>query len=139
MNTIPDFLSRFESRVIIPGIQKGIFNRREVVPLRIGKLAHTEFGRIVGSIINYEDLSFVISYYEHYKRSTGFMREVTEMRNTSPKSKSVWETYLVHFASIKDEHIRQIIGDDREFLGDFFFHKQKLVSLRFGVKAHEKK
>lgn len=137
MNTIPDFLSRFENMVIIPGIQKGIFSRREVVPLKIGKLAHTEFGRVVGSIINFEGL-LVIDYYGHYKKSTGFFSSISEKRSSNSPCATPIEVPIVHFSSIKDTQILEISSNDTQLLGDFFFFKNLIVQLRFKLENHLK-
>jgi hypothetical protein len=133
MDEIREFIDRFERKIIIPGIINGVFTKRGIVPMRPSKLTSTPFGRAVGALVD-SDLSFAISYYEHFKKSRGLFEQASAMLHAANRSPRFFQTYIINFASVKDFQILEITGGDKHFIGDFVVMKQILVKMRFGGK-----
>ena len=125
------YLKLFESEVLIPGIKIGNFSRKELIPVRRGRLSNTRYGRTVGILFESE-IPFVIDYYGHLKRSSGFQSAVSQIRkNGSTEGRQIKriESLIVHFASIKLDQINRLTKNP-EILINYSTFKDSLLKLR---------
>lgn len=104
-----EVLSKFESDVIIRGVQRGKIGREEMVPVRNGKLSKQKFGKMVGVEIDCS-LSLAVDYYGHLKKSRGFFSDVQEATPKGTQARMMKST-VVHFASIKVEDVVELAPD----------------------------
>ena len=131
MDSIADFLIRFEREIAEEGIKQGIFQTTRKIPIRSGKLTHKKFGKLVGSVIT-SNYPFVVDYYGHCKKSTGFFEHVFRIKHETGILPSMVKVPVVHFEAVKDKHFYELIPDDPEFLGNFLYLKRFLISARWG-------
>lgn len=117
------YLKDFEQQVVIGGVQAKTFKKTFMVSVKSGKLDSTEFGKTIGTKFEHAGV-IVIDYYGLLKRSTGFWDKIKGMVDVEVKSlKSV----VVHFASIKIEHVTDLAPDLVVGFSDF---KKHLVESR---------
>lgn len=117
------YLEKFESKVVVGGIEGGMFDKISMVPVRKGKLDKTTFGDTLGTQFEY-DKPAAIDYYGLIKKSTGLVDQVSS--NHELQVRAV-KAPIVHFASIKIEWISDLAPD---LVRDFPKFKKKIVSLR---------
>ena len=130
MDSIADFLIRFEREIAEEGIKQGIFPTTRKIPIRPGKLTHKKFGKVVGTVIS-SQFPFVVDYYGHCKKSSGFFEHVFRIKHETGTLPSMVKVPVVHFEAVKDKHFYKLIPDDPEFLGNFFYVKRQLVEMRW--------
>lgn len=98
----------FERAIIMPGILGKVIGKVELIPVRRGKLANTDFGKAVGTEL-YSDQILAVDYYGYTKKSTGFFQECTTIKSEFPeKQVKMVEAPIVHFASLRIEDIALI-------------------------------
>jgi len=117
-----EYLNQFERKILLPLYESGDLSLKpEPVPLRAGKLKKSLFADFVGTSFEYPHiLSF--NYYGLFKPST------TLLQTTPPKGMNTIKAPVIHFSSIKIEHIEK---HHRELLLDFVSFKKFLVALRW--------
>lgn len=120
---LKQYLVDFENKVIIEGLQSGIFGRKIMIPVKRGRLYKSEFGDFVGVSFDCES-AFVIDYYGLLKKSTGFVLMLKGYEDIEVKRVRV---PVAHFASIKIEHIADLAPD---LVVEFPTFKKHLVKLR---------
>ncbi|RLC88832.1 MAG: hypothetical protein DRJ03_00925 [Chloroflexi bacterium] len=114
------YLAEFENTVIIPGLRKKVFGKELVITTRQGRLHKTPFGQMIGLEFEYEEIA-AIDYYGLLKKSSGFYRHASE---TSQKA---IRAHVIHFPSIKIEHISDL---HEKLVAGFPTFKKHLISLR---------
>lgn len=117
-----EYLIEFETKVLLPMFESGEYEIKiEPVPLRPGKLQSTPFGAFIGKDFNYASfLSF--NYYGLFKPS----KEIVSMK--SGMTKTTVKAPVIHFSSVKIEHIERF---SKDLIIDFVSFKKFLVSLRW--------
>ncbi len=123
-NEMFEYLKKFERKIVIPGYERGLFGKIQSVATRRGKLDKSNFSNVVRTNFKYGK-PFAIDYYGLIKKSSGFL-DISSLKRI-PLKTSI-DAPLVHFASIKIEHISRI---DREMLIDFPRFKEAIVNARF--------
>lgn len=128
------FIHEFETKIVIPGIQHNLIGKRQIVSASPGKLANTEFGRVIGTNVQ-SMLSFAIDYYGYIKKSDGLLLEIESMRKRGLKQIHI-PACVVHFAALKIGDIIAISnrGGSSYMVSRFFERKETLVSLRWNKK-----
>jgi len=114
------YKERFERNVLLKGLKKGILGRKALVSRKKGRLAQSNFGKIMGTLF-YSDVPCAFDYYGLVKKSTELLKKFVE--NPS----SVIETQVVHFASVKIEHIIEL---DKSLVEGFPEFKKIVIQLR---------
>lgn len=94
-----DYLSCFEQDVIVKGMSNGMFGQIMNIPVRPGKLAESEFGRMLGQEFN-ADAVCAIDYYGHFKKSSSLLNLIRDRTD-----RSFHTGIVVHFASIRAQHV----------------------------------
>lgn len=125
MTPIPfdEYLQKLED-MIVAGILNGKLGKREMLSVRPGKLAVTDFGKKIGKVHPHAKISFAIDYYGHYKRSAGFLKD----RAVSSYQVGSMQTTVVHFASLRIEDIAKL--GTPELITGFPAFKAALLELR---------
>ena len=118
-----NYLEMFEKQVVVKGIECGLLGKNMMVPIRNGRLATTEFGKMLGSTFLYDDPA-AIDYYGFIKKSSGMVSKYAE---SSIMQVSAVRAPIVHFASIKVENVSDLSS---ELVKDFPEFKKVLVALR---------
>lgn len=123
-----EYLNQFEKEVIVRGFHQKTFGlvKETTVPLRRGKLANTDLGWFIGDEF-YFDKFLAINYYGYFKLSSGIYRVVEESEKIFPGIRSV-RAPVVHFNSIKIEHVKQLAAAMMQNFPDF---KKLIVDLRW--------
>ena len=122
----------FERAIVIPGLVQGVIGKVEMVPVRKGKLASTDFGKIVGLEV-FSDVPLAIDYYGYTKKSAGFFELSKRVRADYPKKQvKMVEATVVHFASLRIEDIASICSAS-EVIAEFPRLKGEVL-LRRGFK-----
>ena len=122
-NNFKEYLYAFEKSIMIPGVERDVFTKEGKVAVKECKLCNTPFGEFVGTVLEY-NRPMAIDYYGLIKKSTGMMDIVNGYKNIEIKSIIV---PIIHFASIKHEHISSL---SPELLSMFTEFKDHLVQLR---------
>jgi len=130
MDSIADFLTRFEKDIAEEGVKQGLFQITRKIPIRPGKLTHKKFGKAVGSLID-SGYPFVVDYYGHCKKSRGFFEHAFRIKHETGVLPTMVKVPVVHFEAVKDKHFYTLIPDDPKFLGMFFYTKKELIRLRW--------
>ncbi len=117
-----DYLTEFEEKVIVQGVEKNILGRPEMVAVRNGKLSKTPYGRLVGGVIS-TDVLMAIDYYGLTKKSLGFSAIVRDIDGQV----RILESQVVHFASIRIENVAELAT---ELVAEFPAFKHKLLKER---------
>ena len=125
------YLEKFETEVVIHGIESGKFGKEMMIPIRQGKLDNTDFGKKLGTVFICTTPA-AIDYYGFIKKSSGFVSKL-DASNSEMQIKAI-RAPMVHFASIKIEYVSDLSSDLVEGFPDF---KKSLVQLR-GFKAKRK-
>jgi len=126
-----NFMKKFEKEVLLQGIASGHFRKEEEISIRPGKLSMSKFGRVMGQIIDSDEI-FVIDYYGLQKKSRGFFDRCESIqRHTKNGQVKKIRAPVVHFGSIKIETLASITKDV-EFLGNFLIFKNEIISIRWG-------
>lgn len=112
------YLDKFEKKVIIPGIEKGLFGRSMMISTRKGKLDSTIFGKTVGTVLDCKE-HIAVDYYGLIKKSSSLIEEGL--------SNKMVRASIVHFASIKIEYISDLASS---LVIDFPAFKKTLIELR---------
>lgn len=121
-----DYLKKFE-QMLAQGVKDNIFTKSELVSVRGSRLGKTRFGILMGFIID-SDIDFVIDYYGFFKRSKGFARRIKEYQQSNKKRQiKAIETIVVHFPSLRIEHIAKL---DPSLVEDFPKFKAFLLTKR---------
>jgi hypothetical protein len=118
-----EYLSEFETKVMIAGVRSGMFKGTFNVSVRPGKLDSTDFGKLIGTVIPSVDTPLALDYYGLIKKSKGFF----EVFPKDDESLVVVRTPIVHFPAIK---IDMIIELCRELVFDFTHFKHQLIRYR---------
>jgi len=129
MNHHKEYLDSFEKRVIIQGLYEGKLGKLGMITIRECKLSNTQFGKFVGTSLEYS-VPMAIDYYGLIKKSTGVLKVVDGYKNVEIKSILI---PVVYFASIRHEDIMDLAND---LLNDFPLFKKFLIELR-GFKANQ--
>lgn len=112
------YMIDFESAVIT-GIEQGVLGAKKMVPAYPGKLAKRRIGRTLGVEIR-SDLIAVIDYYGYMKKSSGFFKQLKQIREEQVgKQLKMVEASTVHFNSVRLEVIAKIAPNLVEGFGDF--------------------
>ena len=118
-----EYLNSFESRIILPGLEKKMFCKEGMVTLKECKLCGTPFGKFIGMRID-TPIPMAVDYYGHIKKSTGIMDVVEKYDGIEIKSIKV---PVVYFASVKNEDILNLAP---ELMDGFPLFKKYLIDLR---------
>ena len=121
------YLVALETSVMVRGNEEGVFKKKaeEIVPLRKTKLHFTPFANFIGSEFEFGSV-LAFNYYGLFKISTGTSKVVAECRVAFPNVRTI-KAKVIHFNSIKMEHIKELAPD---LLPDFPDFKRFLVDLR---------
>jgi len=122
-NDFKSYLHTFEKSVVISGVENGVFTKEGKVAVKECKLCNTPFGEFIDTKLKY-NRPMAIDYYGLIKKSAGMMAIVDGYKNIEIKSIIV---PIVHFASIKHEHISSLAP---ELLSMFSGFKEYLIELR---------
>ena len=117
------YLDSFEKQIVIVGVERKLFGKEGMAPLKECKLSSTQFGRFVGSRINCP-IPMAIDYYGMIKKSSGLIDVVNNYHGLEIKSILVKVAY---FASIKNEHINELAP---ELLENYPLFKKFMIELR---------
>jgi hypothetical protein len=129
MDWFADYLEKFERDVVIRGISRGDLGKTELVPVRIGKLAKTRFGKLVGAKSDSWQ-AFAIDYYGLLKPSLGFEKSVAEKaEQLGNRQLKKMEVVVVHFAAIRIEDVAKI-GEDEAITAGFPRFKERILKER---------
>lgn len=121
-----DYIKKFE-QMIAKGVKENIFTKAELVSIRGSRLGKTKFGVFIGFLID-SDIDFVIDYYGFFKRSKGFADKIKEYHeNIRTKQIKAIETIVVHFPSLRIEHIAEL---DSSLVEEFPKFKAILIQKR---------
>jgi hypothetical protein len=119
------YMEDLERKILIPGLLSGLFNTQIKIHTRPQKLAETEFGKFIGTIVDSEQV-FVIDYYGLTKKSTGFLERVRAFDEQGIEVRAL-KAPVAYFAGIKIEHLS---SNAPELLSDFSKFKKLLVGMR---------
>ena len=125
---LKEYINKLEEKVIVAGFNNNVFGKRkkEIVPLRSGKLASTTFADFVGGSFNHNSL-LAINYYGLYKLSNNIIDTVNKAENIFSEIRSI-KSPVIHFNSIKMEQVFLLAPELGEEFLDF---KKHLVRLRW--------
>ena len=124
------YLATFEEEVVYAGIVKDKLGVKELVSVRNGKLARTNFGRSIGCVLPWE-VPAALDYYGHFKKSLGFLSHAAEQAEYyRGKQVHLLRTTVVHFASIRIEQVAQI--SNNSFLTAGFPDFKRAILVRRG-------
>lgn len=125
------YLNKFETDAVAVGVQMGLLGKEDSVSVRNGKLSAKSFGRVMGPVLNTDDI-LVIDYYGFQKKSRGFFTRVEALqRHFSDKQIKNIRAPVVHFGAIKIETLAKITSDI-ELLGGFPMFKEQIINMRWG-------
>lgn len=123
-----EYLLRFEKEVMLEGYSNGLFKgtSEKILSLRPGKLDNTtEMVGFLGKKFESEKV-IAFNFYGFIKFSSGLLNVVEENKKIFPNIKTI-KSPVVHFQSIKIEHIQQL---SKDLLIDFPEFKRFVVKLR---------
>jgi len=127
------YLKCFEDKIILSSFGRGqgdIKVVQTIVPLSGGKWMQSELGEFIEKTFD-SDFQLSINYYGAFKLSTGLISKVEKARQIFPNSVRAVKTNVMHFNSIKMEHIKKYAP---ELYDDYPEFKKHLVSLRWKKK-----
>lgn len=121
-----EYMNKLEQKVIVPGLERGLFGKATWLPIRNGKLHSAPFAELLGTRFFYAEPA-VIEYYGLQKRSTGFMAKATRLGAFLKGFKAP----LVSFASVHAEHIKELAPELHDLFPEW---KAAVVQARFGAE-----
>lgn len=125
-NLWTDYLTKFEQQVMIPLYEaESLSIKSEPVPLFPGKLQGGEFGKMVGIDFKY-DRVLCFDYYGLFKLSSTIIECKKDL--VLAQKKTVIFSPVIHFSSVKIEHIEEY---SKDLLLDFVAFKRYIVYLRW--------
>ena len=120
------YLDSFETQVVIKGFEKEMFGKVGKVTVKDCKLCNTPFGQFIGRVIEY-GCPMVVDYYGYIRKSSGMIQLINGYKGIEIKTILV---PVVHFASIKNEHIAELAPELLEGFQEFKGHLIKLRGFR---------
>ena len=126
-NPFVDYLLRFEKEIMLEGYLSGLFkgSQEKVISLRPGKLDETKLALFLGKEFQSSNV-VAFNFYGFHKFSSGLIKVVNENKNIFPNIKAI-KSGIVHFQSVKIEHIQQL---QKDLLPGFPDFKKFIVNLR---------
>ncbi len=122
-----EYMAAFELTVLASAVNQGLLGRREVLPVRPGKLTRSQFGTKIGAVFS-SKVSFAVDYYGLLKRSSGLLDEIKwiqdELRGRQVKAV---ESIVVHFASVRIEDVARM---NPALVGGFPVFKKAVLDSR---------
>jgi len=132
------YIKKFETEVVLSGVEAGVFTKEENVSLRPGKLSAKTFGKTMGQVIDTDEV-LVIDYYGFQRKSRGFFNRVAALqRHLKDRQVKSIKAPIVHFGSVKIETLAKLT-DDFEILGGFPKFKDWVVQLRWGGASQKRR
>ena len=119
------YMGEFERRILIEGWRRGFWGVWDSVTVRPGRLARQDIGRFLGTRFT-SDHILAIDYYGLTKKSTRFMSMAADLGTHSFKTINA---PVIHFASVKLEHILELAPD---LVPKFAEFKESIKFVRFG-------
>jgi len=103
-----EYMRMFEHEVICAGVKNGCFEKKELVPVRPGRLSKTQFGSRMGLTLAC-DAPVVVDYYGLFKKSAGLKKKIdAEVRKYKGLQVRMIESLMVHFAAVKIEEVAKM-------------------------------
>jgi len=122
------YLTRFESKVLIRGYERGRWGSMVNASTRRGSLAGEPIGRLVGDRFVY-DRPLVLEYGGHIKKSTGFMALAVQIDEFGIRT---LRAPLVNLSSCKVEDVYALAP---ELVEGFVPFKREIIIARWGPQA----
>ena len=121
------YMVEFELCFLSAAVTQGKLGRREVLPVRPGKLTRSHFGAKMGTSFQ-SPVSFAIDYYGLLKRSTMLFAEIQWMQDElRGRQVKAMESVVIHFASVRIEDIARLTP---ELVGGFPTFKKTVLDAR---------
>jgi len=127
---IRSYRSKFERRVILPGVKLGLLGRVQEVSPKPCRLSSKPFGLLMGKEVDTDEV-LVIDYYGLKKRSRGFNRIVSTLEGTQIKFITA---KVIFFQSIRLEVIATLAPG---LVRHFPWFKTEILHKR-GLKRRDK-
>jgi len=120
MDKFSRYLNRFEQDVAYPMFHNGDVNTLRLVSTKPGKLSFTQYGAVIGTVLEWK-IPAVIDYYGLHKKSVGCLSAIQAIGNVSVRMP------VLSFASV---HLDHIVRYCPEIVSGFAEFKWKLIELR---------
>ena len=106
-----EYMDRLETLVLSTIVASGLVGKRDTIPVRLGRLSKTAFGRKICLTLQ-SDVSFAVDYYGMLKKSSSLLQEIDWVREQLPGSQiKTIESLVIHFASVRIEHVARYCPD----------------------------